>query len=316
MSGRSARREGEHVVHALRPDERRVAVVVDREARRALGRVREARPGGVVRGGQRRGRLARVVDAVDLGTLAAAARVGEVDPRLPVRQPHRREREAAAVEREDRLPAARPRRLRSSGSGPAVACAAYTTFGSLGSNFTSLIEPGLRERERCTAVRRRVHARRRCPRAAARSCYLSRCRARPSRVPIRMWLRVAWVDRDPRDRPVVGDRERPGDARPVGAVVGRLVEAEPGLAVAAVVRLAGPDVDRLAGRIVRVDGDRADRVRRDSFGDLLPRRLLSERVLRSARHRRRPRRRRACSPAACTAGRPRAPSRGPTTASP
>ena len=66
MSGRSARRHDEHVVAALRADERRVAVVVDREPGRAVGRVREPRPGRVARRGQRRRRLARVVDAVDL----------------------------------------------------------------------------------------------------------------------------------------------------------------------------------------------------------------------------------------------------------
>ena len=102
----------------------------------------------------------------------------------------------------------------------------------------------------------------------------------PGRVAIRMWLAITLLDRDPRDRPVVGDGERPVDARPVGAVVGRPVEAEPGLAVAAGVRLAGADVDRPAGRVVRVDGDRADRVRRDPVRDVLPGRVLGQRVLR------------------------------------
>ena len=93
-------------------------------------------------------------------------------------------------------------------------------------------------------------------------------------------VRVALLDRDPRDRTVVGDGERAVDAGPVGAVVARLVEAEPSLAVAAGVSFTGADVDRLAGRVVRIDGDRADRVRRDPVGDLLPGGVLGQRVLR------------------------------------
>ena len=52
--------------------------------------------------------------------------------------------------------------------------------------------------------------------------------------------------------------ERPA---PRVAAVGRLVEADAGDAAgAARVRLAGADVDRVAGRVVRVDRDRPDRV--------------------------------------------------------
>ncbi len=70
-------------------------------------------------------------------------------------------------------------------------------------------QPGLRERERRTPVGRRVDARLpvRPGRLHARGVR-GRCRARPGRVPIRMWLRVARLDRDPRDRTVVGDGER------------------------------------------------------------------------------------------------------------
>ena len=271
-------RDGEHVVHALRPDERRVAVVVDGEARRALRRVREARPGGVSGGDQRRGRLPGVVDAVHLRTLAAAARVGEVDPRLPVRQPHGREREAAAVEREDRLPAARR-----------AACGradqAQRRLRRVHDVRVARVElhlvdrAGLRERERRAAVRRGVDADcGRSGRPAARGVGADSAHAR-ARADQDV-ARVARLDRDPRDRAVVRGRERTRHERPAGAVVGGLVEAEPGFAVAARVRLSGADVDRPARRIVRVDGDRADRVRRDPVRDLLPRRLLRERVLR------------------------------------
>ena len=90
--------------------------------------------------------------------------------------------------------------------------------------------------------------------------------------------RVARLDRDPRDRPEVGGGERARDERPVRAAVRRLVETEAGLAVTARVPLTGADVDRLAGRVVRVDGDRADRVRRDPVRDLLPVRVRRERV--------------------------------------
>src|SRR5205085_4987205 len=57
-------------------------------------------------------------------------------------------------------------------------------------------------------------------------------------------------------------------------------EAEPGLAVAARVSLAGTGVDRPSARVVRVDGERADRVRRDVGRDLLPVRLLGKCVVR------------------------------------
>src|SRR4029079_15457747 len=54
-------------------------------------------------------------------------------------------------------------------------------------------------------------------------------------------LRVSRLDRDPRDRPEMGDSERARDERPVRAAVRRLVETEAGLAVTARVPLAGAD---------------------------------------------------------------------------
>ena len=79
------------------------------------------------------------------------------------------------------------------------------------------------------------------------------------------------------------------------ALVGRLVEAEPGLAVAARVPLAGAGVDRLARRVVRVDGDAS----RSRSSGCPPRPASSAASSRgrcsSARRRRRRRRRRACS---------------------
>jgi hypothetical protein len=91
-------------------------------------------------------------------------------------------------------------------------------------------------------------------------------------------VRVERVDREARDAAPPGDRQRAGDERPVVAAVRGLVEADAGLAVAAAVRLAGADVDRLAGLVARVDQDRADGVRRDVVGDVLPVRVACERV--------------------------------------
>src|SRR5262249_24168626 len=94
-------------------------------------------------------------------------------------------------------------------------------------------------------------------------------------------VRVARLDRDPRDRAVVGGCERARHEGPRLALVGRLVQAEARLAVAAAVRLAGADAERLPARVVRVDGDRADRVRRDSGRDLLPLQVVLQRVPRA-----------------------------------
>ena len=118
-------RDGEHVVRALRADERRVAVVVDGEARafppsgsRAASRRRSSSRSASPPAGSHRpcGRPER--------RSAAAARVGEVDARLAVREAHRRERVAATVPGEDRLPAACRATGRASGSGRPAACAA------------------------------------------------------------------------------------------------------------------------------------------------------------------------------------------------
>ena len=103
----------------------------------------------------------------------------------------------------------------------------------------------------------------------------------PERVPIRMWFALPGSIAIHAIARRLRDGERARDERPVRAAVGRLVETEAGLAVAARVRLAGADVDRLAGRVVRVDGDRADRVRRDPVRDVLPVRVRRERVRRA-----------------------------------
>ena len=103
----------------------------------------------------------------------------------------------------------------------------------------------------------------------------------PERVPIRMWLALPGSTAIHAIDAVVRGSERAGNEAPVLALVGRLVEAEAGLAVPAAVRFARADVERLARRVVRVDGDGADRVRRDVRRDLLPVRLLRERVLRA-----------------------------------
>ncbi len=92
--------------------------------------------------------------------------------------------------------------------------------------------------------------------------------------------RVARVDRDLADAAVLGDREAPRHEVPVVAPVGRLVEAEAGLAVARAAGLAGADVDRLAALVGRVDQQRADRRRVEPVGERLPLRLLLQRVVR------------------------------------
>ena len=83
---------------------------------------------------------------------------------------------------------------------------------------------------------------------------------RPSAVPIQIVSGSVGIDADRADRAVVGDREGAGDERPVVAAVGALVEAEAGLVDG--VRLAGAGVERVAGGVVGIDDQRADRVRR------------------------------------------------------
>ena len=73
--------------------------------------------------------------------------------------------------------------------------------------------------------------------------------------------------------------ERPG---PGVTAVRRLVDADArDAAGAADVRLAGPHVDRVAGRVVRVDGHRAGRVDPERSAEVLPVRLTDQRVLRA-----------------------------------
>ena len=141
--------------------------------------------------------------------------------------------------------------------------------------------PGAGERERRPAVIGLVDARRRarCGHGAAVRGDSPRAGARGDQDVVG----VGRVDCHAADRAVGRNAAavRAGDERPAVAAVGAAVEAETGLAVAAPVGLAGADVDRVPTRVGRVDGDRADRARRDVAGDEVPLRLLRESVLRA-----------------------------------
>ena len=151
-------------------------------------------------------------------------------------------------------------------------------------------------RERCTSVRRLVEpdlrdARRREAAAVHRRRPVPGDRRADEDV-----VRVGRIDRDRADRApgrdrageVGGDvrtgrvgRRAPRDQRPRRAAVGRLVETDAGLGIARAVRLARADVDRHSGRVVRVIGDRADRIRRDTRARRRPLHLLVQRVRRT-----------------------------------
>ena len=92
---------------------------------------------------------------------------------------------------------------------------------------------------------------------------------------------VRRVDGDRAYRAILRHGLTPLQQCPVPAAVGRLVQADAGLAVGGAVRLARADVDRPLARIGRVDEDRADRVRVDlSVRDVPPMRMPRDRVLR------------------------------------
>ena len=72
-----------------------------------------------------------------------------------------------------------------------------------------------------------------------------------------------------------------GELRPVVAAVRRLVDADTGLAAgAAPIGLTRAEVERVAGRIVRIGGQRADRVLRDPAREVRPARIRGESVVR------------------------------------
>ena len=91
-------------------------------------------------------------------------------------------------------------------------------------------------------------------------------------------VRRAGLDHDLTD--TLASELGPAEGRPGLAAVGRLVQADSGDAArAADVCFARPDVDGVAGRVVRVDGDRTDRVDAEGTREVLPARLARQRVL-------------------------------------